>query len=158
MPLQKLIFKPGINKEGTNYTNEGGWFDCDKVRFRSGNAEKIGGWTRLSNNSFVGICRILWNWATLAGANYLGVGTSKKYYVENGGVYNDITPLLPNSSGSTTTTLTANPFSTISGSAIVTVTDSVSGIVYNIGDYVIFTSTASVGGLSIVVSMKLQKF
>ena len=149
MPLQKLVFKPGINKEGTNYTNEGGWFDCDKVRFRSGNAEKIGGWTRLSNNSFVGICRILWNWATLAGANYLGVGTNKKYYVENGGVYNDITPLVPNSSGLTTTTLTSNPFSTISGSATVTVTDSVSGIVNNIGDYVIFTSTTSAGGLTI---------
>jgi hypothetical protein len=149
MPLQKLVFKPGINKEGTNYTNEGGWFDCDKVRFRSGNAEKIGGWTRLSNNTFVGICRALWNWGTLAGANLLGVGTSKKYYVEQGGTYNDITPLLLNSSGSTTTTLGASPLSTTNGSATVTVNDAVSGISPSVGDYVIFTSSAAVGGLFI---------
>jgi hypothetical protein len=149
MPLQKLVFKPGINKEGTNYTNEGGWFDCDKVRFRSGNAEKIGGWTRLSNSTFLGICRALWNWGTLAGANLLGVGTSKKYYIENGGEYNDITPLLLNSSGSATTTLGATPLSTTNGSATVTVNDAISGIVVNIGDYVLITSTATVGGLSI---------
>ena len=149
MPLQKLVFKPGINKEGTNYTNEGGWFDCDKVRFRSGNAEKIGGWTRLSNNTFVGICRALWNWGTLAGSNLLGVGTSKKYYVEQGGVYNDITPLLLNSAGSTTTTLGANSLGTTNGSTTVTVNDAVSGLSPSIGDYVILTSTATVGGLSI---------
>jgi hypothetical protein len=149
MPLQKLVFKPGINKEGTNYTNEGGWFDCDKVRFRSGNAEKIGGWTRLSDNTFVGICRALWNWGTLAGANLLGVGTSKKYYIEQGGTYNDITPLLLNSSGSTTTTLGASPLGTTNGSATVTVNDAISGISPSIGDYVILTSTATVGGLSI---------
>jgi len=149
MPLQKLVFKPGINKEGTNYTNEGGWFDCDKVRFRSGNAEKIGGWTRLSNNTFVGICRALWNWGTLAGANLLGVGTSKKYYIEQGGTYNDITPLLLNSSGSTTTTLGASPLSTVNGSATVTVNDAVSGISPDVGDYVLLTSTTAVGGLSI---------
>ena len=149
MPLQKLVFKPGINKEGTNYTNEGGWFDCDKVRFRSGNAEKIGGWTRLSDNVFVGICRALWNWGTLAGANLLGVGTSKKYYIEQGGDYNDVTPLLLNSSGNTTTTLGASPLETTAGSSIVTVTDTVSGIVFNVGDYVILTSTAAVGGLTI---------
>jgi len=149
MPLQKLVFKPGINKEGTNYTNEGGWFDCDKVRFRSGNAEKIGGWTRLSNNIFVGICRALWNWGTLAGANLLGVGTSKKYYIEQGGTYNDVTPLLLNTSGNTTTTLGASPLATTSGSSIVTVTDTVSGISPSIGDYVNITSTATVGGLSV---------
>jgi len=149
MPLQKLTLRPGINKEGTNYTNEGGWFDCDKIRFRSGNAEKIGGWTRLSNNVFVGICRALWNWGTLAGANLLGVGTSKKYYVEQGGVYNDITPLLLNTSGNTVTTLGASPLSTTNGSAIVTVTDTVSGISPSAGDYIILTSTATVGGLTI---------
>ena len=149
MPLQKLVFKPGINKEGTNYTNEGGWFDCDKVRFRSGNAEKIGGWTRLSNNTFLGICRALWNWGTLAGANLLGVGTSKKYYIEQGGVYNDITPLLLNGSGSTTTTLGANALGTTNGSTAVTVNDAISGIAPSIGDYVIITSTATVGGLTI---------
>jgi hypothetical protein len=149
MPLQKLVFKPGINKEGTNYTNEGGWFDCDKVRFRSGNAEKIGGWTRLSDNTFVGICRALWNWGTLAGANLLGVGTSKKYYIEQGGTYNDVTPLLLNTGGSTTTTLGASPLATTAGSSIVTVTDAVSGISPNVGDYVNITSTATVGGLSV---------
>jgi hypothetical protein len=149
MPLQKLVFKPGINKEGTNYTNEGGWFDCDKVRFRSGNAEKIGGWTRLSNNTFVGICRALWNWGTLVGSNLLGVGTSKKYYVESGGEYNDITPLLLNSSGNTTTTLGANALGTTNGSTAVTVNDAISGISPSIGDYVILTSTATVGGLTI---------
>jgi hypothetical protein len=149
MPLQKLVFKAGINKEGTNYTNEGGWFDCDKIRFRSGNAEKIGGWTRLSDNVFVGICRALWNWGTLAGANLLGVGTSKKYYIENGGTYNDVTPLLLNSSGNTTTTLGAAPLATIAGSSIVTVTDTVSGISPSVGDYVNITSTAVVGGLSV---------
>ena len=149
MPLQKLVFKPGINKEGTNYTNEGGWFDCDKIRFRSGNAEKIGGWTRLSDNTFVGICRALWNWGTLAGANLLGVGTSKKYYVEQGGTYNDVTPLLVNGSGNTTTTLGASPLATTAGSSIVTVTDAVSGISPNVGDYVNITSTATVGGLSV---------
>lgn len=149
MPLQKIVFKPGINKEGTNYTNEGGWFDCDKVRFRSGNAEKIGGWTRLSDNTFVGVCRALWNWATLAGANLLGVGTSKKYYIENGGTYNDITPLLLNTSGNTTTTLGASPLATTAGSSIITITDTVSGISPSIGDYVNITSTAIVGGLLI---------
>ena len=149
MPLQKLVFKPGINKEGTNYTNEGGWFDCDKVRFRSGNAEKIGGWTRLSDNTFIGVCRALWNWGTLAGANLLGVGTSKKYYIEQGGTYNDVTPLLLNTGGSTTTTLGASPLATTNGSKTIGVTDAISGISPSIGDYVIITSTATVGGLSI---------
>jgi hypothetical protein len=141
MPLQKLVFKAGINKEGTNYTNEGGWFDCDKVRFRSGNAEKIGGWTRLSNNTFVGICRALWNWGTLAGANLLGVGTSKKYYIEQGGVYNDITPIY------STVTLGSNPIHTDNGSTLITVTDTTS--IPNIGDYLIISGSTSVGGLTI---------
>jgi hypothetical protein len=149
MPLQKLLFKPGINKEGTNYTNEGGWFDGDKVRFRSGYAEKIGGWTRLSNSTFLGICRALWNWGTLAGSNLLGVGTSKKYYIEQGGEYNNITPLLLNGSGNTTTTLAANALGTTNGSTAVTVNDAISGISPSIGDYVILTSTATVGGLTI---------
>jgi hypothetical protein len=149
MPLQKLVFKPGINKEGTNYTNEGGWFDCDKVRFRSGNAEKIGGWTRFSTNTFIGVCRALWNWVDLVSNNFMGVGTSKKYYIAKGGVYNDVTPFVLNSVGSTTTTLGASPLATTSGSSTVTVTDAVSGITANIGDYVILTSTATVGGLTI---------
>jgi len=149
MPLQKLQFRPGLNREGTDYSNEGGFYDGDKIRFRSGFPEKIGGWVQLTNSTFIGICRALWNWVTLGGANLLGVGTSKKYYVEQGGTYNDITPLLVNTSGSTTTTLGASPLSTTAGSSIVTVTDAVSGISPNIGDYVNITSTATVGGLSV---------
>jgi len=149
MPLQKLQFRPGINREGTDYSNEGGWYACDKVRFRSGFPEKIGGWIRLSSEVFEGVARALWNWVALNGANYLGVGTSKKYYIEDGGDYNDITPLLLNGSGSTTTTLTANSLGTTAGSNLVTVTDTVSGITFNVGDYVILTSTATVGGLTI---------
>ena len=149
MPLQKLQFRPGVNREGTDYSNEGGWYACDKVRFRSGFPEKIGGWVRLSNNTFVGICRALWNWATLAGSNLLGVGTNLKYYIENGGTYNDVTPLILNSAGNTTTTLTSNPFSATDGSNLITVTDSVSGIIPNVGDFVILTSTTPVGGLTI---------
>jgi hypothetical protein len=149
MPLQKLQFRPGVNREGTDYSNEGGWYACDKVRFRSGFPEKIGGWVRLSNNTFVGVCRALWNWATLAGSNLLGVGTSKKYYIESGGNYNDVTPLVLNSAGNTTTTLTSNPFSATSGSNLITVTDTVSGIITNVGDYITLTSTTTVGGLTI---------
>jgi hypothetical protein len=82
VPLQKIQFRPGVNREGTDYSNEGGWYACDKVRFRSGFPEKIGGWIRLSNDTFLGICRVLWNWVALNGANYLGVGTNLKYYIE----------------------------------------------------------------------------
>jgi len=93
MPIQKLAIQPGVYREGTSYSAEGKWFDCDKIRFRSGNAEKIGGWIRASNFSFEGVARSLWNWVDLAGANYLGVGTNLKYYVEKGGFYFDITPI-----------------------------------------------------------------
>jgi hypothetical protein len=144
MPLQKLVFKPGINKEGTNYTNEGGWFDCDKVRFRSGNAEKIGGWTRLSNNTYRGICRSLWNWGTLAGANLLGVGTNLKYYIEQGGAYNDVTPLRVTYTHSTSPS-TDNMFSTTNGSKVVTVTLSGYGGVDN--DFVTISGSTAVGGI-----------
>jgi len=93
MPLQKLVLRPGLNREGTNYSNEGGWYDGDKIRFRSGNPEKIGGWSRLSNDTYLGEARSLWNWMDLNGENYLGVGTTTKYYIEQGTVYNDITPI-----------------------------------------------------------------
>jgi hypothetical protein len=144
MPLQKLVFKPGINKEGTNYTNEGGWFDCDKVRFRSGNAEKIGGWTRLSNNTYQGVCRSLWNWGTLAGANLLGLGTNLKYYIEQGGGYNDVTPIRITYTHSTTPS-TDNMFSTTNGSNVVTVTLANYGGVNN--DFVTISGSAAVGGI-----------
>jgi hypothetical protein len=149
MPLQKIQFRPGLNREGTDYSNEGGWYDGDKIRFRSGFPEKIGGWVRFATSTFLGVCRSLWNWVDLASNNFMGIGTSKKYYIAKGGVYYDVTPLLVNGSGSTTTTLGASPISTTSGSSTVTITDNVSGIVPNIGDYVILTSTATVGGLTI---------
>jgi hypothetical protein len=144
MPLQKIQFRPGINKEGTNYSNEGGWFDCDKVRFRSGNPEKIGGWTRLSNAIYKGICRALWNWGTLSGANLLGVGTNLKYYIEQGGEYNDVTPLRATYTHSTSPT-TDNMFSTTTGSKIVTATLSGYGGVDN--DFVTISGAVAVGGI-----------
>jgi hypothetical protein len=93
MPLTKLQFRPGINREITSYSNEGGWFDCDKIRFRFGFPEKIGGWLRLSSTTFLGTCRALHPWVALDGSRYLGVGTHLKYYINEGGGYNDITPI-----------------------------------------------------------------
>lgn len=87
MPLQKIALKPGVNRENTRYTNEGGYYESQMVRFRQGTPEKIGGWVRLSANTFVGICRSLWNWVTLRGANLVGVGTDKKFYIEQTGVH-----------------------------------------------------------------------
>jgi len=115
MPLQKVQLRPGLNREGTDYSNEGGYFDGDHIRFRSGFPEKLGGWIRLSAYSFLGVARSIWNWATLAGANYLGIGTNLKYYIENGGQYYDITPIITNttynnvlSTGFTTLASTVN--------------------------------------------------
>jgi hypothetical protein len=139
MPLQKLMLKPGVNRENTRYTNEGGWYESEKVRFRQGTPEKIGGWQRISQNTFLGICRSLWNWVTLAGQNLLGVGTSSKFYIENGGAYYDITPIRAE------VTLT-NPFTT-NGTTTVTVTDSSGGFVN--GDYVTFYGGTAVGGVTI---------
>jgi hypothetical protein len=85
MPLQKILFKPGVNRENTRYTTEGGWYECDKVRFRQGNPEVIGGWEPLSLSAFLGVCRSLWNWVTLTSQNLIGVGTNLKFYIENGG-------------------------------------------------------------------------
>jgi len=93
MPLQKLLFKPGVNREKTSYANEGRWYESDKVRFRQGLPEKIGGWQRISSTTFQGVCRSLWNWVTLGSVNLIGVGTHLKFYLEQGGGYNDITPI-----------------------------------------------------------------
>ena len=93
MPLTKLQFKPGVNRETTSYSNEGGWFDCDKVRFRFGFPEKIGGWEKISGSFFLGSCRALHPWVALDGSKYIGVGTNLKYYINEGGGYNDVTPL-----------------------------------------------------------------
>jgi hypothetical protein len=137
MPLQKILFKPGVNRENTRYTTEGGWYDGDKIRFRQGTPEKIGGWQRISSNTFQGICRSLWNWTTLAGLNLVGVGTNLKFYVEKGGVYNDITPIR------STVTLT-NPFTATLGSAVITVSDAAHGAVN--GDFVTFSGATGLGG------------
>jgi len=93
MTITKIALQPGLFREGTSYSAEGRFYSCDKIRFRSGNAEKLGGWQRLSNASYLGTARSLWNWSSLAGANYLGIGTNLKYYIEAGGSYNDITPI-----------------------------------------------------------------
>ena len=119
MPLKKIIFKPGVNRENTRYTTEGGWYECDKIRFRQGTPEKIGGWIQLSANTFLGICRSLWNWITLGGANLVSVGTNLKYYIEFGGGYNDITPLKYTNK----TSVANNPFDTFIASTTIVVTD-----------------------------------
>jgi hypothetical protein len=140
MPLQKLQFKPGINREGTNYANEGGWYDSNNVRFRSGSAEKIGGWSRLSNNQYIGTARALWNWADLNGNNLLGIGTNKKYYIEQGGNFNDITPFIyaPTvASGAITITAT-------NGSSTLTIFDG--AYTPNVGDYLVISGAVSLGG------------
>jgi hypothetical protein len=142
MPLQKILFKPGVNRENTRYTTEGGWYDCDKVRFRQGTPEKIGGWVRISATIFQGVCRSLWNWVTLGSQNLLGVGTHLKFYIENGGVYNDITPLRK-----APATLGNNPFSTTSGSTTVVVTDATGGFAN--GAFVTFSGATAVGGLTL---------
>ena len=140
MPLKKLLLKSGVNRENTRYTSEGGWYECDKIRFRQGTPEKIGGWQRISATTFQGVCRSLWNWVTLGSQNLIAVGTNLKYYIENGGAYNDITPLRA------TVTLT-NPFETTSGSPIVVVTDANGG--YTDGDFVTYSGASAVGGLTL---------
>jgi hypothetical protein len=144
MPLQKLQFRPGINREGTDYSNEGGWFACDKVRFRSGFPEKIGGWVRLSNDTFQGIARSLWNWVTLNGANLLGVGTNLKYYIELGGDYNDITPIRATFTSASTPS-TNNCIATTNGSNVVTVNYANYGGIS--GDFVTISGASAVGGI-----------
>jgi len=141
MPLQKLQFRPGVNREGTSLSNEGGWFDCDKVRFRSGYPEKIGGWAALSYTTFLGFCRSLWNWITLKQYNLLGVGTNLKFYVENGGIYYDITPIRETNLNSTTfAAVTTSPFS-----STITVTDAGANSL-QVGDFVTFSNAVSLGG------------
>jgi len=141
VPLTKVLYKPGVNRENTRYTTEGGWYTSDKVRFRQGTPEKIGGWVRISGDVFVGICRSLWNWVTLGGENLMGVGTNLKFYIEQGGGYNDITPLRTRDY---TTNLT-NPFDTTNASALVTVNDTAHGA--QAGDLVYFTGASTVGGI-----------
>jgi hypothetical protein len=149
MPLKSIIFRPGVNREQTRYAAEvigatapatqvvGGWYESEKVRFRSGMPEKIGGWQRISASTFLGVCRSLWNWVTLGGLNLVGVGTNLKFYIERGGAYYDITPIRD------TATLT-NPFTATNGSAIITVADISHGCVT--GDFVTFSGATGLGG------------
>jgi len=130
MPLKALRLKPGIFRESTRYSAEGGWYECDKVRFRSGQPEKIGGWQQLTDDQFLGICRALWPWGV-----YLGMGTNLKYYVYYGAFY-DITPI-------DTFSLT-NPFTAVDGSDVITVSDVAHGRL--VGDYVQFIVAAGLGG------------
>ena len=137
MPLTKFNFKPGINKEETDYSNEGGWVDGDKIRFRKGRVEKIGGWEKSSSNTYIGTGRALHSWVSLGGSRYLGLGTTNKYYIESGGVFNDITPIRA-------TTTNGITFAATDGSAIITATDSDHGAV--VGDFVTIAGSASLGG------------
>ena len=134
MPLKKIIFKPGVNRENTRYTTEGGWYDSEKVRFRQGTPEKIGGWVPVTVNTFLGVCRSLWNFVTLSGLNILGVGTHLKFYLETGGAYYDITPYRYLTTATETLT---NPFTTTLGSDVVTVADTGSNV--QTGDVVVIS-------------------
>lgn len=142
MPLKKLLFRPGVNRETTRYAAEEGWYDCDKVRFRGGLPEKIGGWQITSLNTFLGVCRSLFGWVTLSNQKLLGVGTNLKFYIEKGGTYYDITPERTPSGVALT-----NPFTTVDGSTTVTVTDAAGG--YGNGDFVTFSGASAVGGLTL---------
>lgn len=138
MPLTKLQFKPGINREVTSYSNEGGWRDCDKVRFRFGYPEKIGGWEKYTEESYVGSARALHNWIALDGSDYLGIGTHLKYYIEEGQDLNDVTPVRSTTNAGDVT------FSATDGSTTITVTDNS----HSAGqfDYVTFSGAVSLGG------------
>ncbi len=139
MALSKIKFAPGVNKEGTEYSADAGWFDADKIRFRQGRVEKIGGWEKYTDQSFLGVCRSLHNWSSLESINYLGVGTNLKFYVAEGAGYNDVTPLrLTAGAGDAT-------FAATDGSSTITVTENGHGAVIN--DFVTFSSAASLGGL-----------
>ena len=138
MPLQKLTFRPGINREGTAYDNEGGWFDCNLVRFRKGRPEKFGGWEKLTSNTYLGTTRALHPWISLEGTKFLGLGTTWKYYIESGGTFNDITPIRSTTAAGDVT------FSATNGDATITVADTAHGAVKN--DFVTFSGAATLGG------------
>jgi hypothetical protein len=138
MTLQKAVFNPGINREGTDYSNEGGWFDVNLVRFRKGYPEKFGGWTKNTANSFLVTCRALHPWVALEGTKYLGLGTTWKYYIEEGSNFNDVTPIR------TTTAAGDVTFAATDGSSTITVSDTAHGAVKN--DFVTFSDAVSLGG------------
>lgn len=153
MPLKKILFRPGVNRENTRYASEaiggsipgvnvaGGWYESEKVRFRSGTPEKIGGWSRISGGTFNGVCRSLWNWVTLTGLNLISVGTNTKYYIESGGIYYDITPIRDTTPAGALTfsAVTIAPFS-----STITVNDTGHGCLP--GDFVTISGAAGLGG------------
>lgn len=141
MAFRKLQFRPGVNRDQTNYTNEGGWFACDKIRFRSGFPQKLGGWLATTNSVFIGICRQMFGWLTSYNDNFLALGTDKKVYIEVGGNYKDITPY---ATRNYTVTL-SNPFDTTNTSTTVTVNDTAHGA--QTGDLVYFSGASAVGGV-----------
>jgi hypothetical protein len=155
MPLQKLQFRPGVNREGTSLSNEGGWFDGDKIRFRSGYPEKVGGWAALSYNTFIGVCRSLWNWVTLKQFNLMGVGTNLKFYVEDGGEYYDITPIREtntNPTGEITLDIT-------NGSDILTITDTGADAL-QVDDFITIAGATDLGtvGTNVTAAVLNQEF
>lgn len=138
MPFIKLQFRPGLNRDQTNYTNEGGWFACDKVRFRSGYPQKLGGWVATTTEMFIGVCRQMFGWITSFGDNFLALGTSKKVYINVGNQYYDITPLRETTAAGDVT------FAASNGSSILTVSDT--NCNPEVGDYVEFSGAVSLGG------------
>tara|TARA_R100000781_G_scaffold1562_4_gene2636 strand:+ start:3317 stop:5182 length:1866 start_codon:yes stop_codon:yes gene_type:complete len=138
MPYIKRLFRPGINREGTAYDNEDGWFDCNLIRFRNGHVEKMSGWEKISSNTYLGTSRALHNWMSLGSNLYLGLGTTFKYYIKDGSVYNDVTPIRKTSTNSIT-------FAATNGSSTITATDSSHGAVT--GDFVTLSGAVSLGGL-----------
>ena len=144
MALKKLALKPGVNRENTRYYNESGWYDCDKVRFRQGTPEKIGGWSQYSNLTFLGVCRSLWNWVTLAGESLISAGTSLKFYINQGGVFYDITPIRKITRPMLGLSGTGNPFTAVNGSRIITVYDAAHGCTS--GSFVTFNGATGLGG------------
>jgi hypothetical protein len=142
MPLARIQFRPGINRESTSFASEQGWFDSDLIRFRKGHPEKIGGWSNISSGSILGTVRSLKTWVTLEALKLMGVGTNSKFYIEQGTAFNDITPIR------STATLGADPFTTGSaGSGIITVVAVGHGAFE--GDFVTFSGATAVDGLTI---------
>ena len=137
MPYKKVQFKAGVDRENTRYAAEGSWYETEKVRFRRGLPQKIGGWERLSANTYLGVARSLHNWATLSLQNLVSVGTNLKYYIEKGGAYNDITPIRATTAAGDVT------FAAVNGDATITVTDTAHGAV--VIDFVTFSGAASLG-------------
>jgi len=149
MPLSKIKFAPGVNKEGTEYSADAGWFDADKIRFRQGRPEKIGGWEKFSETSFLGVCRSIHDWSSLESIRYIGLGTHLKFYVVSGDLFNDVTPIrLTSGAGDPT-------FAATDGSSTITVTENSHGAVVN--DFVTFSDAASLGG-NVVAEVLNQEY